>query len=113
MIPHVQQAPPRPCGTGQPWTSVPLMTWSPVLQSRYIVCSALVQIGGLAANVPISIDTLVIEQGSIPGGRRQGIFKHGNGEVELPLANAVDQFDARNGGRHVPETSEAEHRVRS
>ena len=57
-------------------------------------CLALVQIGAPAEKVVIVMDTLSIEQDSIPDGRRRGIFEPGNGEIELPLANAVHQLDA-------------------
>jgi len=73
----------------------------------------LVQIDGLAEKFPIFMDTLAIEQDSIPEGRRSGIFEPGNGEVELPLANAVHQRDTGNCGRGAAEPFETVHHVRS
>jgi hypothetical protein len=48
-----------------------------------------VQIASLTEMFPIDMDTLSIEQDSIPDGGRSGIFEPEHGEVELPLANAV------------------------
>src|ERR1700692_4232880 len=59
------------------------------------------------------MDTLSIEQDSMPDGRRTGIFEPGNGEVELPLANAVHQLDTSNCGRGAAEPFETAHHVRS
>ena len=55
---------------------------------------ALVQMACLAEKFPIDMDTLSIEQDGIPDGGRSGIFEPEHGEVELPLANAMHQFDA-------------------
>jgi hypothetical protein len=48
-----------------------------------------VQIAGLTEMFPIDMDTLAIEQDSIPDSGRSGIFEPEHGEVELLLANAV------------------------
>jgi len=72
-----------------------------------------VQIDGLAEKFPIFMDTLAIEQDGISDGRRSGIFEPGDGEVELPLANAVHQLDTGTRGRGAPEPFEVEHHVRS
>src|SRR5471032_2884241 len=61
----------------------------------------------------INMDTLLIEQDSIPDGGRCSVLEPESAEVELPLANAMHQLDARNRGRGTPETFEAEHHVRS
>ncbi|RKE26154.1 hypothetical protein B0G76_7762 [Paraburkholderia sp. BL23I1N1] len=55
---------------------------------------ALVQMAGQAEIFPIDMDTLSIEQDSIPDSERSCIFKPEHGEVELTLANAMHQFDA-------------------
>ena len=60
------------------------------------------QIGGPTEKFPIYKDTLSIKTDCIPDGRRSGIFEPGNGEVELPLANAVHQLDTGNRGRGAP-----------
>jgi hypothetical protein len=44
--------------------------------------------------LPIDRDTLSIEQDGIPDSGRSGIFEPEHGDVELPLANAMHQFDA-------------------
>jgi len=65
------------------------------------VGAALVQMGGLAERFPVDIGTLSIEQDGIPDSGRSGILEPDNGEIELPLANAMHQFDACNRGlRH-------------
>ena len=73
----------------------------------------LVQIAGMGEKSPTNKDALSIEQDRIPDGGRSGFLEPESGEVELPLANAVHQLDARKGGCRAPETFEAEHRVRS
>jgi hypothetical protein len=50
-----------------------------------------------------------MERGGIPYDRRSGIFDPENGELELPLANAVYQLDTGNRGRGAPAPYEAEH----
>jgi hypothetical protein len=61
--------------------------------AKQFACSdvqeAPVQIAGLTGMFSIDMDTLSIEQDSIPDGGRSGIFEPEHGEVELPLANAV------------------------
>ncbi|MFK4448295.1 hypothetical protein ABH943_008339 [Caballeronia udeis] len=42
----------------------------------------------------IDMDTLSIKQDKILDGGRNDVLEHENGEVELPLANAMYQFDA-------------------
>jgi len=54
----------------------------------------MVQMAGLAEMLSITLDTLSIEQNGIPDSGRGGILEPGSGEVELPLANAMHQFDA-------------------
>ncbi|MFK4556682.1 hypothetical protein ABH944_008353 [Caballeronia udeis] len=54
----------------------------------------LVQIGGVAEMYLIDMDTLSIKQDKILDGGRNDVLEHENGEVELPLANAMYQFDA-------------------
>jgi hypothetical protein len=54
----------------------------------------MVQMACQAEKFPIGMDTLSIEQDGIPGSGRSGIFEPERGEVELPLANAMHQFDA-------------------
>ena len=61
---------------------------------KYSLAPALVQIGGLAENFPINLDTLSIEEDSIPDGGRGGIFDPEGAKVELILANAMHQLDA-------------------
>jgi len=48
-----------------------------------------VQIAGLTEMFPIDMDTLSMEQDSIPGSGRSCIFEPEHGEVGLLLANAV------------------------
>jgi Protein of unknown function (DUF1302) len=55
---------------------------------------ALVQMTCLGQKFPIGMDTLSIEQDGILDSGRGGIFEPEHGEVELPLANAMHQFDA-------------------
>ena len=55
---------------------------------------ALVQIVGSAEMLLINMDTLLIEEGGIPNGGRSGVLEPESAEVELPLANAMHQFDA-------------------
>ena len=52
------------------------------------------QIGGVTEMFLIDMNTLSIEQDSIPDGERSGVLKRESGEVELPLANAMYQLDA-------------------
>ncbi len=54
----------------------------------------LVQIGGVIEMFLIDMDTLSIEQDSIPDGERSGVLKRESGEIELTLANAMHQLDA-------------------
>ena len=54
----------------------------------------LVQIAGSAEMLLISMDTLLIEEDSIPNGERYGVLEPESAEVELPLANAMHQLDA-------------------
>src|ERR1700758_418598 len=54
----------------------------------------MVQMAGLAEMLSINMDTLSIEQDGIPDSGRGGILEPRSGEVELPLANAMHQFDA-------------------
>src|SRR5476651_2904055 len=61
----------------------------------------------------INMDTLLTEQDSIPDGGRCSVLEPESAEVELPLANAMHQLDARNRGRGTPEPFEAEYHVRS
>jgi hypothetical protein len=84
-----------------------------MIDLHHPVAVVLVQVDGLAEKFPIFMDTFAIEQDNIPDGRRSGIFEAGNGEVKLPLANAVHQLDTGNRGRGAPEPFEAEHHVRS
>ncbi|SAL73269.1 hypothetical protein AWB69_08969 [Caballeronia udeis] len=42
----------------------------------------------------INMDTLSIEQDSIPDGERSGVLKRESREIKLPLANATHQLDA-------------------
>ena len=56
--------------------------------------TALVQIAGSAEMLLINMDTLLIEQGSIPDGGRCGVLDPESAKVELPLANAMHQLDA-------------------
>jgi len=54
----------------------------------------LVQIAGSSETSPTKKDALSIEQDRIPDGGRSGFVEPETGEVELPLANAMHQFDA-------------------
>ena len=54
----------------------------------------MVQIGGVVENIFIDLDTLSIEQDSIPDGGCSVIFEPEGAEVELILANAMHQLDA-------------------
>ena len=58
------------------------------------MAAALVQMDRLAEKFPIYMDTLSIEQDGIPDSGCRGIFEPEHGEVELPLTNAMHQFDA-------------------
>jgi hypothetical protein len=71
----------------------------------------LVQISDSANTFLINTDTLLIEQDRIPNRGRCGVLDPGSAKVELPLANAMHQIDARNRGRSTPEPFEAEHHV--
>ena len=58
---------------------------------------ALVQIAGPVETlliILINMDTLSIENDSIPDGGRSGVPEPESGEVELALANAMHQLDA-------------------
>ena len=55
---------------------------------------ALVQMAGQVKFLPIDMDTLSIEKNGIPDSESSGIFKPEHGEVDLPLASAMHQFDA-------------------
>jgi len=57
------------------------------------VTTDLVQKGGAAEMFLIDMDTLSIEQDSIPDTGRSGIVDAEIGEIELPLANAMQQLD--------------------
>ncbi|PRX19689.1 hypothetical protein B0G75_13624 [Paraburkholderia sp. BL18I3N2] len=61
---------------------------------RPLGAMALVQMAGQIKFFPIDMDTISIEKNGIPDSERSGIFKSEHGEVELPLANAMHQFDA-------------------
>lgn len=53
-----------------------------------------VQIAGDSEGCRINKDAVLIERNGIPESRRSGIPDPECAEVELPLANAVHQFDA-------------------
>jgi hypothetical protein len=53
-----------------------------------------VQIAGPVETPLINMDTLSIENDSIPDGGRSGVPEPESGEVELALANAMHQLDA-------------------
>ena len=48
----------------------------------------------------------------IPDGRRSGVFEVERREIELPLANAMHQLDARNRGRGASKPLETKHDLR-
>jgi hypothetical protein len=54
----------------------------------------MVQIAGSTEMLLINMDTLLIEQDSIPDGGRCSVLEPESAEVELPLANAMHQLDA-------------------
>jgi hypothetical protein len=56
--------------------------------------AALVQIAGSTKMLLINMDTLLIEQDSIPDEGRCGVLEPESAEVKLPLANAMHQLDA-------------------
>jgi len=55
---------------------------------------ALVQIAGPVETLLINMNTLSIENDSIPDGGRGGIPEPESGELELALANAMHQLEA-------------------
>ena len=61
---------------------------------RPLGAMALVRMAGQVKFFSIDMDTISIEKNGIPDSERSGIFKPEHGEVELPLANAMHQFDA-------------------
>jgi len=71
------------------------------------IARVLVQIGRVAEMLRIGMDTLLIEQDGIPDGVRTSILEPESGEVELALANAMQQRDSRNRGRGTPEAFES------
>ena len=60
----------------------------------------------------INMDTLLIEQDSIPDGGRCGVLDPESAKVELPLANAMHQLDACNRSCGAPEPLKAKHDLR-
>jgi hypothetical protein len=64
------------------------------LYAHNYVHGALVQIASSAEMLLINMDTLLIEQDSIPDIARCGVLEPESTEVELPLANAMHQLDA-------------------
>ena len=75
--------------------------------------AVLVKIGGVPEMFLIDMDSLSIEQDSIPDGELSGVLKRESGEIELTLANTMHQLDARNRGRGTPKPFESEHHLRS
>ncbi|MFM0720743.1 hypothetical protein PQQ73_30965 [Paraburkholderia strydomiana] len=69
------------------------ITWARRIEVKGNV-PALVKIAGGAEMSSINMDTLFIEEGGVPDGGRSGILDPESTEVELPLANAMHQFDA-------------------
>ena len=59
-----------------------------------MVVGAPVQIADPVETPLINMDTLSIENDSIPDGGRSGVPEPESGEVELALANAMHQLDA-------------------
>jgi hypothetical protein len=72
-----------------------------------------VQMDSFGEFMPTDQDTYFISEDRIRGGGRGSIFEAQAVQAKLLLTNAVHQLNARKGGRRVPETFEAEHRVRS
>lgn len=54
----------------------------------------LVQLGCVSALSFINMDTLSIEEDSVPDRGGSGVIKRESGEVELSLANTMHQLDA-------------------
>ena len=68
--------------------------WHTMREAWTIRQTVLVQIAGSVEMHHIDMDTLFIEQDSIPDGGRSSILDPKNAEVELTLANAMHQLDA-------------------
>ncbi len=65
----------------------------PDSSARQVSPVALVQIADYFETIRIDEDTFSIKQVRIPDARHSGIFEPESAEVELPLANAMYQFN--------------------